>query len=156
MWSPRFDKRRPQRLLEEPPNVTRKMRGLDSGGAIWSIGRAARFPCASHSHGSQSLAFPVSLCIPRCGSGTFVEWTQFMPEAERPSRVSNVLDRYRFVATDQPSEENTFKFNRMESRFRPPKASVRLRSRWPRTSPLPKVRFVISARSALAVSIKSW
>jgi hypothetical protein len=24
MWSPRFDKRRPQRLLEEPPNVTRK------------------------------------------------------------------------------------------------------------------------------------
>src|SRR6266481_7689744 len=35
MWSPRFDKRRPQRrpqrLLEEPPNVTRKMRGLDSG-----------------------------------------------------------------------------------------------------------------------------
>jgi hypothetical protein len=54
-----------------------------------------------------------------------------MPEAERPSRVSNVLDRYRFVATDQPSEENTFKFNRMESRFRPPKASVRLRSRWP-------------------------
>jgi hypothetical protein len=45
MWSPRFDKRRPQRrpqrLLEEPPNVTRKMRGLDSGANARSDDREA-------------------------------------------------------------------------------------------------------------------
>ncbi|HEY5707545.1 MAG TPA: hypothetical protein VIS96_18450 [Terrimicrobiaceae bacterium] len=48
------------------------------------------------------------------GSVTFVEWTQFIPEAERLDFVGDVLDRYRIVATDQLGEENTFKFYQMD------------------------------------------
>jgi trans-aconitate 2-methyltransferase len=48
------------------------------------------------------------------GSVTFVEWTRFLPEAERPPFIVDVLDRYRFVATDRPGEENTFKFYQMD------------------------------------------
>jgi trans-aconitate 2-methyltransferase len=43
-------------------------------------------------------------------SVTFVEWTQFIPEAERLDFVSDVLDRYRIIAC----EENTFKFYQMD------------------------------------------
>ncbi len=53
------------------------------------------------------------------GSVTFVEWTQFMPEAERLAFVTDVLDRYRIVATDQPGEENTFKFYQMDVTLSP-------------------------------------
>ncbi|HEY5706168.1 MAG TPA: methyltransferase domain-containing protein [Terrimicrobiaceae bacterium] len=48
------------------------------------------------------------------GSVTFIEWTQFIPEAERLDFVTDVLDRYRTVAADQPGEENTFKFYQMD------------------------------------------
>jgi trans-aconitate 2-methyltransferase len=47
------------------------------------------------------------------GSVTFVEWTQFIPEAEHPAFVSDVLDRYQLVVTDRAGEENTFKFYQM-------------------------------------------
>jgi trans-aconitate 2-methyltransferase len=53
------------------------------------------------------------------GSVTFVEWTQFIPEAERLAFVTDVLDRYRIVATDQPGEENTFKFYQMDVTLSP-------------------------------------
>jgi trans-aconitate 2-methyltransferase len=53
------------------------------------------------------------------GSVTFVEWTQFIPEAERLAFVSDVLDRYRSVATDHPGEENTFKFYQMDVTLSP-------------------------------------
>jgi trans-aconitate 2-methyltransferase len=45
---------------------------------------------------------------------TFVEWTRFLPEAERQAFIIDVLDRYRPVAADQPGEENTFKFYQMD------------------------------------------
>ena len=48
------------------------------------------------------------------GSVTFVEWTQFIPESERPAFINDVLDRYRSVAVDRPGEENTFKFYQMD------------------------------------------
>lgn len=48
------------------------------------------------------------------GSVTFVEWTRFLPEAERLAFVNDVLDRYRIVACDHPGEENTFKFYQMD------------------------------------------
>ncbi len=48
------------------------------------------------------------------GSVTFVEWTRFLPETERPAFITDVLDRYRPVAADQPDEENTFKFYQMD------------------------------------------
>ena len=48
------------------------------------------------------------------GSVTFIEWTQFLPEADRPAFISDVLDRYRSVAADHPGEENTFKFYQMD------------------------------------------
>jgi trans-aconitate 2-methyltransferase len=48
------------------------------------------------------------------GSVTFVAWTQFIPEAERPAFVADVLDRYGLVASERPSEENTFKFYQMD------------------------------------------
>jgi trans-aconitate 2-methyltransferase len=53
------------------------------------------------------------------GSVTFVEWTQFIPEAERLAFVTDVLDHYRIVATDQPGEENTFKFYQMDVTLSP-------------------------------------
>jgi trans-aconitate 2-methyltransferase len=48
------------------------------------------------------------------GSVTFVAWTRFIPEAERPAFITEVLDRYELVAVDQPGEENTFKFYQMD------------------------------------------
>ena len=53
------------------------------------------------------------------GSVTFVEWTQFIPEAERLAFITDVLDRYRIVATDRPGEENTFKFYQMDITLSP-------------------------------------
>jgi trans-aconitate 2-methyltransferase len=53
------------------------------------------------------------------GSVTFVEWTRFIPEAERLDFVTDVLDRYRIVATDEPGEENTFKFYQMHVTLSP-------------------------------------
>jgi trans-aconitate 2-methyltransferase len=48
------------------------------------------------------------------GSVTFVEWTQFLPEADRLAFIADVLDRYGMVVTDEPGEENTFKFYQMD------------------------------------------
>jgi trans-aconitate 2-methyltransferase len=53
------------------------------------------------------------------GCVTFVEWTQFIPEAERRAFVIDVLDRYRIAATDQPGEEDTFKFYQMDVTLSP-------------------------------------
>ena len=48
------------------------------------------------------------------GSVTFIEWTQYLPESERPAFINDVLDRYTSVATDRAGEENTFKFYQMD------------------------------------------
>jgi trans-aconitate 2-methyltransferase len=48
------------------------------------------------------------------GLVTMVEWTKFLPESERLAFVTDVLDRYRTVVSNQPSEENTFKFYQMD------------------------------------------
>jgi len=48
------------------------------------------------------------------GSVTFVEWTRYLPEAEKPAFIVDVLDRYRNIAADKPGEENTFKFYQMD------------------------------------------
>jgi trans-aconitate 2-methyltransferase len=48
------------------------------------------------------------------GSVTFVEWTKFIPEAERLIFINDVLDRYRIVAANHPGEENVFKFYQMD------------------------------------------
>jgi trans-aconitate 2-methyltransferase len=53
------------------------------------------------------------------GCVTFVEWTQFIPEAEKLAFVIDVLDRYRIEATDKPGEENTFKFYQMDVTLSP-------------------------------------
>jgi trans-aconitate 2-methyltransferase len=53
------------------------------------------------------------------GSVTFVEWTRFIPEADRLAFVTDVLDRYRIVATAGPGEENTFKFYQMDITLSP-------------------------------------
>jgi len=52
------------------------------------------------------------------GSVTFVEWTRLLPAQEEPNFVGDVLDRYRLVASDKPSEENTFKFYQMDIALR--------------------------------------
>lgn len=43
-------------------------------------------------------------------SVTFVEWTQMLPEAERPTFINDVLDRYAAVAGD----DHTFKFYQLD------------------------------------------
>jgi trans-aconitate 2-methyltransferase len=48
------------------------------------------------------------------GIVTFVEWSRFVPESQKPAFVNDVLDRYQHVATDKPGEENTFKFYQMD------------------------------------------
>jgi trans-aconitate 2-methyltransferase len=48
------------------------------------------------------------------GMVTFVEWSQHVPESERPAFVDDVLDRYRLVAADAPGEENFFRFYQMD------------------------------------------
>jgi len=53
------------------------------------------------------------------GSVTFVEWTKFIPEGERLAFVIDVLDRYRLRVTNQPGEENTFKFYQMDVTLAP-------------------------------------
>jgi trans-aconitate 2-methyltransferase len=50
------------------------------------------------------------------GAVTFVEWTKRLPESERPEFVTDVLDRYRSEVTNQPGEENTFRFYQMDVR----------------------------------------
>lgn len=52
------------------------------------------------------------------GTVTFVAWTQRLPENEKLPFVIDVLDRYRKVAADRPSEENTFKFYQMDIRLK--------------------------------------
>jgi trans-aconitate 2-methyltransferase len=48
-----------------------------------------------------------------------VEWTQRLPEAERPEFINDVLDRYQSVAADRAGEENTFKFYQMDVTLAP-------------------------------------
>ena len=48
------------------------------------------------------------------GSVTFVEWTQHLPESERPEFINDALGRYRQVAADAPGEENLFRFYQMD------------------------------------------
>jgi trans-aconitate 2-methyltransferase len=48
------------------------------------------------------------------GSVTFVEWTQHLPDPERPAFIADVLDRYAHVAADAPGEENFFRFYQMD------------------------------------------
>jgi trans-aconitate 2-methyltransferase len=49
----------------------------------------------------------------------FVEWTRRLPEAERPTFINDVLDRYQLVAADRVGEENTFKFYQMDVTLAP-------------------------------------
>jgi trans-aconitate 2-methyltransferase len=48
------------------------------------------------------------------GEVTFIEWSCLIPEPERNSFVTDVLDRYRSVAGASPGEANTFKFYQMD------------------------------------------
>jgi trans-aconitate 2-methyltransferase len=57
-------------------------------------------------------------------SVTLVEWTRFLPEAERTDFIIEVLDRYRPVAADRPGEENTFKFYQMDITLVPGEVAV--------------------------------
>jgi trans-aconitate 2-methyltransferase len=45
---------------------------------------------------------------------TFIAWTQFILENERPDFCIDVLDRYRVVAAEGPGEENFFRFYQMD------------------------------------------
>jgi trans-aconitate 2-methyltransferase len=63
---------------------------------------------------SKAWDFQSRLAFLAFGSVTFIEWTQFLPESERPAFINDVLDRYRIVACDHPGEENTFKFYQMD------------------------------------------
>ncbi|MFZ1133475.1 MAG: class I SAM-dependent methyltransferase [Candidatus Korobacteraceae bacterium] len=48
------------------------------------------------------------------GNVTFVEWTRYLPDDEKPAFIVDVLDRYRAVVADRPGQENTFKFYQMD------------------------------------------
>jgi trans-aconitate 2-methyltransferase len=53
------------------------------------------------------------------GGVTFVEWTQHLPESDRPDFATDVLDRYQRVAGDAPGEENFFRFYQMDITLEP-------------------------------------
>lgn len=48
------------------------------------------------------------------GKVTFIGWTQFIPENERPDFCVDVLDRYQQVAAERKGEENFFRFYQMD------------------------------------------
>ena len=48
------------------------------------------------------------------GNVTFVEWTRYLPDDQKPAFIVDVLDRYRAVVADRPGQENTFKFYQMD------------------------------------------
>lgn len=50
---------------------------------------------------------------------TFVEWTRRLPENEWNAFISEVLDRYRSFAADNPQQANTFKFFQLEATLTP-------------------------------------
>jgi len=52
------------------------------------------------------------------GEVTFVEWTRYLPAQQEQSFITDVLDRYRLVAAQNPGEENTFKFYQMNVSLR--------------------------------------
>jgi trans-aconitate 2-methyltransferase len=45
---------------------------------------------------------------------TFIAWTQFIPEKERPDFCGDVLDRYQAVAAEGIGEKNFFRFYQMD------------------------------------------
>jgi trans-aconitate 2-methyltransferase len=45
---------------------------------------------------------------------TFVEWTRCLPESQWQAFIVEVLDDYRAVAAESPTDANTFKFYQME------------------------------------------
>jgi trans-aconitate 2-methyltransferase len=45
---------------------------------------------------------------------TMIEWTQHVPEAERPAFIADVLDRYQHVGALAPGEEKFFRFYQMD------------------------------------------
>jgi trans-aconitate methyltransferase len=45
---------------------------------------------------------------------TMIEWTQNLPEPDRPAFITDVLDRYQKVAPQAPGEENYFRFYQMD------------------------------------------
>lgn len=51
--------------------------------------------------------------------GTFVIWSQYLPEGERDDFITDVLDRYREVAATGLEDENTFKFYQMAVELAP-------------------------------------
>ena len=53
------------------------------------------------------------------GGVTFVEWTQHLPQGERLTFATDVLDRYRQVDCDAPGEENFFRFYQMDVTLSP-------------------------------------
>jgi trans-aconitate 2-methyltransferase len=62
----------------------------------------------------KSWDFKTSAGFLAFGSVTFIEWTKFIPEADRLAFVADVLDRYQLVAADQPGEGHFFKFYQMD------------------------------------------
>jgi trans-aconitate 2-methyltransferase len=58
-----------------------------------------------------------------CGT-TFVEWTRYLPEPDRPAFITDVLDHYRAAASLPPGKENVFKFQQMEVALTRPRAPV--------------------------------
>lgn len=45
---------------------------------------------------------------------TMIEWSQRVPDAERPAFITDILDRYQLVAAEAPGEENYFRFYQMD------------------------------------------
>jgi trans-aconitate 2-methyltransferase len=66
----------------------------------------------------ESWDFKTRSAFEAFGSVTFVEWMRLLPAQEKPNFVRDVLDRYRLVASDNPSQENTFKFYQMDIALR--------------------------------------
>ena len=66
----------------------------------------------------ESWDFKTRSAFEAFGSVTFVEWTRWLPAQEKSNFIRDVLDRYRLVASENPSQENTFKFYQMDIALR--------------------------------------
>ncbi|MFL6427971.1 MAG: class I SAM-dependent methyltransferase, partial [Acidobacteriaceae bacterium] len=63
---------------------------------------------------AKSWDFQSRIAFQAFSAVTMVEWTQHVPETERPAFITDVLDRYQLVAADAPGEENFFRFYQMD------------------------------------------
>jgi trans-aconitate 2-methyltransferase len=79
-------------------------------GAYEDLARVNGFNVASAEVSTAAWDFVTREAFAAYCRTTLVGWTQFLPDENKEAFITEVLDRYRSVAADNPGEANIFKF----------------------------------------------